>query len=315
MLRVTIAAFSLAASLAHAQPARIELHAVPTLTPTARQFLTGERGDKASLIAAELRLPQSSAGKLPAVMLMHDAAGIDAAIEAWSNELLGQGIAVLIVDSFSGRGIADTVQDPDRLSGLALLFDAYRMLERLAQHPRIDAERIAIIGFGKGALAAVYSSMARFERMYGPPNAMFAAHIGFHTPCNVSYIGETQTGNKPIRLFHGAADDLEPVAHCREFLQRLRRAERDAQLIEYAGAQRQFDVPGPASREVRGQNRGACRLEERAGGQIVSLADGKPFTPADRCVTQGAHAGYDAAAHAQAVNAVKAFLAEVFRLR
>jgi hypothetical protein len=39
------------------------------------------------------------------------------------------------------------VNDQSQLDSLAMLVDAYRALGILAQHPRIDANRIGIMGF------------------------------------------------------------------------------------------------------------------------------------------------------------------------
>jgi predicted esterase len=89
--------------------------------------------------------------------------------------------------------------------------DAYRALDQLAQHPRIDPNRIAAMGFSIGAFAAVYSSNERFLKMYGSPNVKFATHIGLHTPCPVTYRDDTKVTGKPIRLFHGIADDWTPI--------------------------------------------------------------------------------------------------------
>ena len=301
-------------AVAFAQPARIELYAIPTMTLTGAQFLTGDRSGKPVLIAGELRLPPAGGGKIAAVVLVHGSGGVRANVDNWANEFVAQGMGAFILDSFSGRGIVSTSEDQTQLHELAMLFDAYRALERLARHPRIDSERIAIMGFSKGAVAALYSSLRRFERGYGAVDATFAAHIGFYTPCNVSFIGDTDTGNKPIRLFHGASDDLVQVAACRDYVRRLRRADRDVQLTEYADTWHVFDSPGPALVDCKGPNRATCRMEERAGGQIVNLANGRPFTFKDPCVTQSAHLGYNADAHAQSVKAVKAFLAETLKL-
>jgi predicted esterase len=68
-----------------------------------------------------------------------------------------------------------------------MMVDAYRALAMLAQHERIDPNRIAIMGFSKGAIAALYSSKERFRKSYALRNMEFAAHIGMYAPCNTTY--------------------------------------------------------------------------------------------------------------------------------
>jgi dienelactone hydrolase len=129
-------------------------------------------------------------------------------------------VATFLVDSFSGRGIFNTINDQSQLDTLPMMVDAYRALAVLAQHPRIGAARIAVMGFSKGAVAAAYSSNERFRKLYGLANVRFAAHIGLYTPCNTTYHGDDKLTGKPIRLFHGQADDWVPIQPCRNNVER-----------------------------------------------------------------------------------------------
>ena len=166
---------------------RMEVHPIETVTLKTQQFLTGDLAGKPAVIAGQLRIPKPGTDRLPAVVLVHGSGGINASHERWADELNSAGFAVFVLDSFAGRGIVSTVNDQSQLDSLAMMVDAYRALALLAKHPRIDPARIAIMGFSKGAVAAVYSSNERFRGMYAPGNLAFAAHIGLYTPCNVSY--------------------------------------------------------------------------------------------------------------------------------
>src|ERR1700730_4657912 len=147
------------------QTARIEIHSFETVTLTDKQFLTGGRGSIPSRIGAELRLP-AGAARVSAVVLLHGSAGIGANVNRWADELNGLGVGAFLVDSFTGRGIVQTVTDQSQLSSLAMIMDAYRALEILSKHSAIDPSRIAVMGFSKGGFAALYASLKRFQRMY-----------------------------------------------------------------------------------------------------------------------------------------------------
>lgn len=299
---------------AHVTPARIELHPIRTVTLSGQQFLTGQGNGEPTLLAGELRLPAGGIDPFPAVLLLHGSGGTRANIDLWAGEFNTMGVASFILDAFTGRGITATSHDQTQLHELAMLYDAYRALERLALHPRIDRARIAIMGFSKGAVAAVYSSLTRFQRMHGCSDARFAAHIGMYTPCNTTYIEDTITDGTPIRLFHGTADDLCVVGPCRDYVERLKRAGCDAQITEYPQAWHNFDLPGPPLNERKGPNRALCLSAEQPDGQIFNRETGKPFSWQDRCVANDAHTGYDAHAHALSVKDVRAFLAQAFGL-
>jgi hypothetical protein len=46
-----------------------------------------------------------------------------------------------------------------------------------------------------------------------------------------TYLADTDVADRPIRIHHGTPDDYNPVAPCKRYVERLRAAERDVQLI------------------------------------------------------------------------------------
>jgi dienelactone hydrolase len=76
-------------------------------------------------------------------VLVHGSGGVSPREDRWADELRQAGAATFLLDSFTGRGIAFTAEDQSQLSSLAMIGDAYRALELLATHPRIDPARIA----------------------------------------------------------------------------------------------------------------------------------------------------------------------------
>jgi dienelactone hydrolase len=297
------------------QTARIEIHSFETMTLTDKQFLTGSKDGIAARIGAELRLPPGTA-RLAAVALVHGSDGVGANIDRWAQELNGIGVAALLVDSFTGRGIAETVTNQSQLGHLAMIFDVYRALDLLSKQERIDRSRIAVLGFSKGGFVALYASLKRFQRIYGTSGIEFAAYIPFYAPCNTVYREDEQVSDQPIRLFHGAADDYVSVLPCRKYVERLRRAGKDVQLTEYTGAHHAFDNPAysPALYRPDAVTTARCLREERPGGEIVNLETGQPFRWSDACVKRGATLAYDLLATNEAIRAVKAFLTATFKL-
>lgn len=313
-----LAALLLAAWSAAAQqaqwPGRIEIHPVRSRTLSGEEFLRGGGAPgREVLLGGELRLPLGAPAKVPAVVLVHGSGGIGAGPDYWARALNEAGVAAFILDSFSGRGIVSTVEDQEQLNSLAMMVDAYRALDVLAAHPRIRADRIAVMGFSKGAVASVYSAAERFRAAYGGPNR-FAAHIGFYTPCNVQYEGDTRVGPAPIRMFHGISDDYVSIAPCRDYAARLKAAGADVALAEYPDSQHGFDSPtSPPLVDVpRAQSTRNCRLREGPDGTILNAATGQPYSiRTDPCVAVGAHTGHNQAATDAARAAVLDFVRQV----
>jgi dienelactone hydrolase len=293
---------------------RTEIHPFETTTLTDKAFLTGAAGTPAR-IAGELRLP-GDLERYPAVILIHGSGGVTANVDRWARELHAIGVAAFIVDCFTGRGVAETVTDQTRLGALTMIADAYRALDHLADHRNIDPNRIALMGFSKGGFATIYAAMTRFQKMYGPRKASFAAYIPFYPACSTKYLEDEITVDAPIRIFHGSADDYVPVDPCRKYVARLRAAGRNVELTEFPGAHHVFDNPlympfvNPPNPKVAG----FCEREERKPGEIVMAATGKSFTWDDPCVRHKATVGYDAAATAQSTEMLKDFLRAIFKV-
>ena len=284
---------------------------VQTTTPSGSEFLQGIKPTSAALIWGDLELPPERTGRIPGVVLVHGSGGVSIREDRWADELRRAGVATFVLDTFTGRGITFTAEDQAQLSSLAMIGDAYRALGLLATHPRIDPARISVMGFSKGAVPALYSSLTRFHRLYGPPDIRFEQHIAFYPPCLITYIGDDAVTDRPIRLFQGTADELAPIEPCRAYVERLQRAGADAQITAYTGAQHQFDRPGDRVRHnPREQNVSRCRWEERPEGQLVSRSTGRPFSLDDPCVSRGGSFGPDPTAYQAALEAVKALVSD-----
>jgi dienelactone hydrolase len=316
LVLITISTLGLFPVAAFAQTARIELHPLQTVTLTGEQFLTGVKDGKPALISGELRIPRPGAERLPAVVLVHGSGGVGANVDRWAQELNGIGVSAFIVDSFTGRGIVNTAADQSQLSSLGMMVDAFRALELLGRHSRVDPARIGVMGFSKGGVTALYASLKRFQRMHGPAGVEFAAYVPVYAPCNTRYIDDEQVSDRPIRLLHGTADDWVPVAPCRQYVERLGRAGKDVKLFEYPNAYHAFDVHLITTpiRNAQWQTGRRCELDERPGGQIVNRQTGQLFTLDDPCMERGATAAYNAPAHTAAIKDVKEFLTSAFKL-
>src|SRR5215470_7807195 len=195
LVLTTISTLGMFPAAAFAQTARIELHPLQTVTLTGEQFLTGVKDGKSALISGALRIPRPGAERLPAVVLVHGSGGVGTNVDRWAQELNGIGVAAFILDSFTGRRITNTAADQEQLAHVAMIVDAYRALELLSRHPRVDPARIAIMGFSKGGFVALYASLKRFQRMHGPADVKFAAYVPFYAVCARPYLDDEQVAD------------------------------------------------------------------------------------------------------------------------
>ena len=296
--------------------ARVELHTFPSLTLSDQQFLNGDANGKPVTMTGEFRIAQGT-GKLPVIVLMHGSGGIGANIESWTRSFNTMGISTFTIDGFSGRGLTSVNTNQAALGRLNFILDIYRTLELLAKHPRVDPDRIVLMGFSRGGQAALYASLTRFHKLWNKSGAQFAAYIPFYPDCGTSYSSEADVVEKPIRIFHGIPDDYNPVASCKPYIQRLRDAGRDVALTEYPDAQHGFDTPlnvGAVIVATGAQTVRGCKIREGEGGVLLNVATSQPFSYKDECVQLNPHVGGNAAATQAARAAVTEFVRQVFKL-
>jgi dienelactone hydrolase len=310
-LRLLIAAAVLShTSLAWGQIARIEIHPFESMTLTDEEFLAGKKDGKSVIVAGELRIPRSETARLPAIVLLHASGGVSGAVADWSQFLNGLGVATFTLDSFTGRGIVSTINDQDRLGRLTMIIDAYRALDLLVKHARIDPAKVAVMGFSRGGQAALYSSLHRFQRSYASAGSEFAGYLVFYGDCSTRFRGDDDVSDKPIRLLHGAADEWVSVAPCRSLVQRLRAKGKDISLTEFAAAGHVFDSAGLAKavRLANAQVVSRCKTEEAANGKVINVETGQAFSYKDACVDVGTTVVYNAEAHKASQRAVQEFV-------
>ena len=296
--------------------ARTEIYAIPSLTISDQQFLTGDANGKEVTVAGEFRIAQGS-GKLPVIVLMHGSSGVGAGMDPWVRHFNAMGISTFVIDGFSGRGLTAVGPNQALLGRLNFIVDIYRALEILAKHPRVDPDRIVLMGFSRGGQGVLFASLKRFHQMWNKSGAEFAAYIPFYPDCMTTYLSDTEVAEKPIWIFHGMPDDYNPVVSCKRYVERLRAAGRDVQLTEYPNAQHGFDNPlgTPAPFTVKGaQTVRNCRIAEEPKGILINAVSKQPFSYKDPCVETDPHVNYDAEATRAAHVAVKDLLRTTFKM-
>lgn len=296
---------------------RAEMHPVQTLTLSDEQFLNGKEGEgKRVTVAGQLRIAQGT-GRLPVVVMIHGSGGVDARAETWSRQFHEMGVSTFVLDGFTGRGLTAVSTDQALLGRLNLIVDAYRALDMLAKHPRVDPSRVVLMGFSRGGQSTLYASVKRFHRLWNKSGIEFAAYLPFYPDCSTTFLTDIDVADRPIRIFQGTPDDANPVAPCKAYVGKLRAAGRDVQLTEYPNAHHSFDNPLGSPTPTLGANNQSvrhCVIAEEPEGRLINAATRQPFTYDDPCVERGFHTGYDPVATRAAHQAVGDFLRAALKL-
>jgi len=259
-------------------------------------------------LSGELTLP-GGAGPFPTVVLMHGCGGLGNAEGGWVAPLTGAGYATFVVDSFTGRGLTEVCRNARALLSLQRLPDAYGALRILATHPRLDARRIALMGFSHGGGLTLGASTRWAHDRYTPAaGAAFRAFLPFYPGCSNAY-PERLSVSAPLRIHIGELDDWTPAAPCQELVEALRRSGQDAEITVYPGAHHSFDNVG---RRVTW----LPAVDNAAGCTVKSVSILGPVTNVAEvlgCLRKGATLGSSAAATEQARGNVLGQLSALLR--
>ncbi len=224
-------------------------------------------------ITATIRWPAGT-GVVPAMVIHHGSSGINERREGrYARELVAMGVAAVQIDSFGPRGVRQTVTDQMAVDGAAFNLDAIAALQALAAHPRIDRNRIGIMGFSKGAVSALMVSHERLLSGKGLPDGLrYALHIPIYPTCYAHYHQPRTTG-APIYLLLGGADTYAGVEPCTTYGETLRQAGARIEVKVYADAPHGFDG-GVAYNTPTGENYSRCVAVQRADGTYVERTSG-----------------------------------------
>lgn len=304
-----------AASLADG---RVGAVAFESVTPRQiMDFVKRAPSDKA-VVTGRLSLPTQAKGPLPAVVILHGSSGVNRGEWMWAERMNALGYASFVVDSFSGRRIAQTESDQTQLSMAADIADAFFALKLLATHPAIDSKRIAVMGFSRGGVAALYSALEPFRKAVIDDGLRFSAHIAFYPSCGIHYASEHLDG-APILMLLGGKDDYTPAAPCVAYADGLQAKGARVTVQTYPDAYHGFDrftsphaVPDATSaRLCHGEyDLDTGRFTMASGDGVVSGEAAR--LAAQACLSRGVTLGGDPEGRAQSPALVADFLKSAF---
>jgi dienelactone hydrolase len=277
-------------------------------------------------IPGELYLPKQAAQPMPAVILIHGSGGLGFEgphLRDWAGLLNSWGVAALIIDTYRPRGVNETVSDQDRVSYFAQVADAFAALNRLGADPRIDRNRIGIMGFSRGSIIVNDTAFETVRQGFGGGNMRFAAHIALYSPCNIALV-DRATDKAPMLFLHGEADSFTPVEPCRDYAKLFERLGNSITFVSYPGALHGFDSAMAEIDLPSAPTSGSCDARYDIGTARFTRLNhvDNPQLSADAvrkylasCVGKGAAFGGDDKARADAIEQVHRFVVATLHAR
>jgi dienelactone hydrolase len=278
-------------------------------TPSDEFSVINGRYGPPAIVEGILSLPRRAKPPYFVAVIAHGSGGVRPDREPeWAQELNKAGMAAFIVDSYGPRKITGTKTGDINVSTMANVADAYAALRLLSTHPLLDAGKVAVIGFSRGGQVALWTAFDPLRKAFmGDSMLAFSAHVLVYPACNFQRM-TTHISKAPMLHLHGEADDLTPLAACREYIDRLRASGANIRTITYPGAYHNFDFAGPARYAPSVRSGAGCHGEVNLDDKKYLLlpskqpfASRKEFIDYERsCTTRGATIGGNPKARARA---------------
>jgi len=186
-------------------------------------------------VVGDVRMPRSP-GPHPAVILLHGSSGWRPEYVDMSRRFADAGFAALVLDYYAETGGAPIGSNEKLQKWPAwrqAVRDAYRFLRNA---PSVDGERIALVGFSRGAflavsIAAELPSVRAVVDFYGGGGGGTLA------------IEEEVRGLPPVLILHGERDSVVPVSYALALRAAVLEAGGSVEMRLLPGVGHAFNLP------------------------------------------------------------------------
>lgn len=194
-----------------------------------------------TVMKAYLAYDDKVEGKRPGVLVVHEWWGLNDYARARARMLAELGYTALALDMYGGGKQAHHPEDANKMASeigqnRALAQARFKAgYEALAQHPTVDAQRIAAIGYCFGG--TVVLEMAR-SGLALPGVVSFHGNLGTQNPAKPGAV------KAKVLVLNGADDPFVPPEQVAAFEKEMKDAGVDYKLVNYPGAKHSFTNPG-----------------------------------------------------------------------
>ena len=191
---------------------------------------------KTPALPAHLARPAATAAA-PAVVVLHGCEGYRTRYGEIADDLAKAGFVAIAIDTLTPRGVTNSCED--RTGSSIEAADARATLAWLRKQPFVDPQKLAVVGYSMGAIAAL--DLADPFHTRAAPTGLRGA-VAYYPACRKR---DARNAVVPIRIFDGSADDWTPAAPCAALAAAAPAAGASIAITTYQGATHAFNVALP----------------------------------------------------------------------
>ena len=214
---------------------------------TFKEFIENENAGEKALIKGFLSMPKNIEKKVPAVILLHGVGGVTLDIPknhmyemaSILNEL---GIATLIIDSQSTRDVRMPSELFQKVTVSMRVADAYAGLHLLATHPKIDKNRIGVMGMSRGGLVALLAQSKKIRDCFSNNDGPKFSAVVLLYPSSFLQLKNIDLDDSPILMLLGEKDNITPTPMTLKYAQKIKTSHPNIEIKIYEKAYHAFDI-------------------------------------------------------------------------
>ncbi len=229
-------------------------------------------------LRAQLYKPDGN-GPFPVVIALHGCGGLGGHSEPvlpryrdWAEQLLKEGNAVLLPDSYGSRELGPQCRVKERrvLARRERVADIVAARQWLVQQSWVAQDRISLLGWANGASALLWAVRPQASSRSAEPD--FRSAVAFYPDCRVSS-GLGWSARVPTLLLIGAKDDVSSPPACRQMIDGAHGRSALARMVVYPGAYHDFDRPNLPLHAIAGTADAATPEHGHLGTDTDARAD------------------------------------------
>jgi dienelactone hydrolase len=228
---------------------RFLLAVIAAFALTAASAAAAERIDipgRSLTLKARLYRPDGP-GPFPAVVALHDCAGLDQRAAAqrysqWAKLLTAKGFVLIFPDSYSSRGLGPQcrVRQPKVRASRERVADANAARRWLQTQSFVEPKHVSLLGWSNGGVAALWAVRPNAAPHDGSID--FRSAVALYPGCK--RLRQTAwSARVPTLILAGSADDWTLASTCQQMVAGARGRSARAEIIVYPGAYHEFDRP------------------------------------------------------------------------
>src|SRR5580692_8823943 len=200
----------------------------------------------AGVLHAQLYKPDGD-GPFPVVIALHGCGGLTGHSEPvqpryrdWAEQLLNDGKAVLLPDSYGSRELGPQCHVKERrvLARRERVTDILAARQWLIQQPWVAHHRISLLGWANGASALLWAVRPQLSSRNVEPD--FRSAIAFYPDCRLSS-GLGWSARVPTLVLIDAKDDVSSPPACRQMIDGAHGRSALTRIVVYPSAYHDFD--------------------------------------------------------------------------